>query len=66
MSLYRPDPKTLYPARLADGWWVMDKFGRIDGPYATISGANASINAEENAEDDDARRLGRHPSYGEG
>lgn len=66
MNIYRPDPKTLYPARLADGWWVMDKFGPLDGPYATVRDANASISAEEDAEYDDERRLGRHPSYGEG
>jgi len=34
MSIYRPDPKTLYPARLIDGWWVMDPFGPLAGPIA--------------------------------
>lgn len=40
------DPKTLYPARLADGWWVMDQFGPLDGPYATVGDANGAIAAE--------------------
>lgn len=46
MSIYRPDLKTLYPAQLSDGWWVMDQFGPLDGPYGTVGDANAAIAAE--------------------
>ena len=63
MSIYRPDPKTLYPALLVDGWWVMDKFGALDGPYSNARDANAAISSEEDAEYEDAPKLGRHPSY---
>lgn len=46
MSIYRPDPKTLYPAWLGDSWWVMDQFGPLYGPYTTVEDANAAITAE--------------------
>lgn len=62
MSLYRPDPKTLYPARLADGWWVMDKFGPLAGPYATARDAQITIGFAHRKYEDIP---GRHPSYGE-
>lgn len=52
-----PDPATLHPALLADGWHVMDKFGALDGPYASASEAWAIINRER-------AELGRHESYG--
>ena len=64
MSLYFPDPATLYPARLADGWRIMDKFGPLDGPYASADEAWAVINRERAAQEGE-RRIGRHPSYGE-
>lgn len=57
LSLYHPDPKTLYSARLADGWWMMDKFGPLHGPYATAGDVAAAIRNEDIP--------GRHPSYGE-
>ena len=60
MSIYRPDPATLYPACLADGWHMMDKFGPLDGPYKTAGDVYAAIQSE--AEDP---QLTRHPSYGE-
>lgn len=59
MSLYRPDPNTLYPALLMDGWWVMDKFGRLDGPYVTVLDARKAITAESDLP-------ARHSLYREG
>lgn len=64
MSLYFPDPATLRPALLADGWHIMDKFGPLDGPYASAAAAWRVINRESDALDGE-RYLGRHPSYGE-
>jgi len=61
MSLYYPDPATLYPALLADGWHMMDKFGPLDGPYASASEVYVVIHRESAAQE-----IGRHPSYGEG
>lgn len=64
LSLYYPDPATLYPARLADGWHIMDKFGKLGGPYASASEAWVVIHRESAAQNSE-RSLGRHPSYGE-
>jgi hypothetical protein len=61
MSLYFPDPTTLYPAQLADGWHIMDKFGPLDGPYASASEAWVVINRERAAHESE-RCLGRHLS----
>lgn len=61
MSLYYPNPSTLYPALLADGWHMMDKFGPLSGPYASSSEVWVVIH-HETAE----QEIGRHPSYGEG
>lgn len=65
MSVYCPDPRTLYPARLIDGWWIMDKHGPLSGPYASIRDVNRGI---ADARDDYyyGPVLNRHSSYGEG
>jgi len=47
MSIFRPDPETLYTALLIDGWWVMDNFGPLYGPYASVRTANEVIIAEK-------------------
>lgn len=46
MSIYRPNPDTLSTTRCHDGWWVVDQHGPFDGPYATVSDANAAIRSE--------------------
>lgn len=51
MSVYCPDPKTLYPARLADGWWIMDKHGPLSGPYASVRDVNRGIADARDAQD---------------
>lgn len=63
MSIYRPDPEELHAARLIDGWHIMDRFGPLDGPYASATDAYHAI---ENARVDDPAIPGRHASYGAG
>jgi hypothetical protein len=43
VSLYDPDTKTLYPAQYEDGWWLCDKIGPLDGPYASRRDVEAAI-----------------------
>lgn len=46
MSRYIPDPKTLYIAKQPSGWFVMDKYGPLDGPYQTAGDAKAVLATE--------------------
>jgi hypothetical protein len=43
MSVYSPDPNRLYAAKLADGWYLMDGFGPLDGPYESARDVYATI-----------------------
>lgn len=46
MSRYTPTIDELYTERDDRGWWVCDRFGRIDGPYESRSDAQATFHAE--------------------
>lgn len=46
MSHYIPTLEELYAEQDERGWWVCDKFGRIDGPYHSNFEARATFHAE--------------------
>lgn len=46
MSRYTPTIDELYAEQDDLGWWVCDRFGRIDGPYESRSVAHATFHAE--------------------
>lgn len=46
MSRYTPTLDELRAKQDERGWWVHDRFGRIDGPYESQTDAQATFHAE--------------------